>query len=410
MIRPFVFCIGMWLLPRVLLAGEVIYEEQFIFDPAGDPHGHVHASAIVECPNGDLRAVWYENGTPLPSPRYFNAQQDKSSDVRIGSSRRAKGATTWGAPFVISDTFGTSDNNPTMVIDAQDRLWLVHSTMIAAPEWTWGSSMLRYWVSSDYAGQDMPRWDEANVLLPHPLGFEQLIDALGQRLKTEGPPNGVSSERAQQFVVHLRKQLDDPAKLRLGWMPRAHPLIRSDGALILPLSNENFDIAMMAITSDGGRTWQYSEPVPDVGVTQPTLVELADGRIDAYFRNDDPAHRIKRGTSHDGGLTWSKLELTELPHPGAGIEVIRLANGHLALVYNNVEDSPRDKLAISLSDDEGRTWKWTRQLEDEPGGRFDYPSLIQAEDGSLHVTYSYHLRTIKHVRLSESWVQQSDGL
>jgi predicted neuraminidase len=410
--QPFcrtLFCLVVFVLPSVALAEDVLYEEQFIFDPQAKSHGHVHASTIVECPNGDLRAVWYENGQGLPSPRYYNERQDKSSDVRIGGSRLVKGKVAWEAPFVISDTFGVSDNNPTMIIDADDRLWLIHSTMIAAPEWTWGSSMLRYRISSDYQDADVPHWDVSNILLPHPLGFEEVIDRVSERLESDGPPEGVSMERARAYVEHMRREVSDPAKLRLGWMPRAHPLVRSDGALILPLSNENFDIAMMAITADGGQTWEYSQPVPDMGVIQPTLIELPDGRIDAYFRNSDPHNRVKRGTSTDGGVTWSVLELTDRLHPGAGIEAMLLKNGHVALVYNNKEQSPRDKLAISISDDGGKTWKWTRQLEDEPGSRFDYPSIIEADDGALHVTYSYNLNTIKHLRLSESWVQQGEG-
>lgn len=35
------------------------FHERFIF--AGN-RGHVHASSIVETPNGSLLAVWYENG------------------------------------------------------------------------------------------------------------------------------------------------------------------------------------------------------------------------------------------------------------------------------------------------------------------------------------------------------------
>jgi predicted neuraminidase len=73
-----------------------------------------------------------------------------------------------------------------------------------------------------------------------------------------------------------------------------------------------------------------------------------------------------------------------------------------------VEDSPRDKLAVSISDDRGQTWKWTRHLEDLEGGRFDYPSIIQAQDGTLHATYSYNLETIKHVHFNEDWVQAGD--
>lgn len=111
-----------------------VFESQFIFDPeqAMEPHGHVHASCIVECPNGDLRAVWYENGRDLPAT-YFNEQQDKAANVRIGAARRQKGATVWEQPFVMSDTFGVSDNNPCMLVDQKGRLWLFYPTLLGSP-------------------------------------------------------------------------------------------------------------------------------------------------------------------------------------------------------------------------------------------------------------------------------------
>jgi predicted neuraminidase len=191
-------------------------------------------------------------------------------------------------------------------------------------------------------------------------------------------------------------------------MPRAHPLIRSDGVLVLPLSNENFNVAVMAMTTDGGNSWTYTDPVPEAGVTQPTLVEHADKSITAYFRNSGPEHRIKRSDSTNGGRTWSPLEVTPLLHPGGGIEVLRLASGKLLMIYNDKEEKPRDQLAVSLSADGGKTWPWTRHLEDTPGGRFDYPSIIQARDGTLHATYSYYLKTIKHAHFNEAWIQAGD--
>ena len=39
--------------------------------------------------------------------------------------------------------------------------------------------------------------------------------------------------------------------------------------------------------------------------------------------------------------------------------------------------------------------------------RFDYPSIVQARDGSLHATYSYNLKTIKHVTFDETWIKES---
>ena len=385
-------------------AAAPLYQADFIFDPDAQDHGHVHASCVVESPNGDLRAVWYENGPKLPPP-YFSGQQDKSEDVRIGGARKPNGAPSWEPPFVMHDTFGVSDNNPCMAIDRDQRLWLVHATLLGVPENSWGSALVHYHISSDYDQSGPPKWSKENVLAVHPNGFEKALMA-GFNARAKEMP-ALEKHRAAR-LERIKERLKDPLRQRLGWMPRAHPLVRSDGAILLPLANENYGIAAMAISGDGGETWTIGEAVPDIGVIQPTVVEFPDGPMAAFFRNSRAAHRILRSESHDGGMTWGPLTLTELPHPGSGIEAVLLDNGHLLMIYNDKEKDPRDRLAVSISPDRGRTWPWTRHLEDTPGRRFDYPSLIQAKDGTLHATYSYDLRTIKHVHFNEAWVQQDD--
>jgi predicted neuraminidase len=369
---------------------QAVHEEDLIFDPATESRGHVHASCIVECPNGDLLAVWYENGPRLSAYEYLE-DADKSDDVRIGGARRRPGTNRWDPPFVMSDTFGLSDNNPTLVIDQQNRLWLIHATLLAVPQWAWGSSLLWYKVSSDYQQPGPPRWDKESLLVPHIRGLDEVV-----RRYAHG-------REARQ----LQQRLKDPLARRLGWMPRAHPLVLPDGTLLLPLGNENFNVAAMALTRDGGQTWTMNHVVPGWEISQPSVVKLPSGKLLAFFRDEGCAHRIKRSASLDGGLTWSEVEATSLPNPGSGLEAVMLHDGYLAIIYNDRETN-RDRLAISISVDEGETWKWTRYLESKAGGRFDYPSLIQARDGTLHVTYSYNVRTIKHVHFNEEWVQQGD--
>ena len=46
------------------------------------------------------------------------------------------------------------------------------------------------------------------------------------------------------------------------------------------------------------------------------------------------------------------MGVIELPNPGAGIDGVRLANGHWLLVYNDTARS-RNSLAVSISDDDG---------------------------------------------------------
>jgi len=74
------------------------------------------------------------------------------------------------------------------------------------------------------------------------------------------------------------------------------------------------------------------------------------------------------------------------------------------MIYNDKEDA-RDRLAVSISTDRGQTWQGTRRLEDTPGERFDYPSIAQAKDDTLHASYSHNLSTIKHVHFNEAWVK-----
>jgi len=124
-------------LPRS--AAAPIYVERFVFTT---DRGHVHASSVVETPNGALLAVWYENGPKNDGYYFRGGDEDKSDDVRIAGARLPTGSAAWEPPFVMSDTFGVSDNNPALGIDAQKRLWLVHATLLAVPARAWGSASI----------------------------------------------------------------------------------------------------------------------------------------------------------------------------------------------------------------------------------------------------------------------------
>ena len=91
-------------------------------------------------------------------------------------------------------------------------------------------------------------------------------------------------------------------------------------------------------------------------------------------------------------MTWTPARDTGIPNPGASLEAIRLRDGNWIMVYNDLEKG-RYSLVAALSDDEGATWKWKRHLDGRPtvqiNSQYHYPSVIQAKDGAIHVTYSY---------------------
>ena len=193
---------------------------------------------------------------------------------------------------------------------------------------------------------------------------------------------------------------------------RSHAVTLPSGRILLPLYSDGYSFSLMAISDDGGQTWRASGPLVSAGGIQPSVVRKNDGTLAAYMRdNGPPPKRIQVSTSRDDGLTWSVAVDTDLPNPGAGIEVIRLRNGNWVMAYNDTERD-RNSLALSLSGDEGQTWKWTRHLEKASTGQFHYPSIIESRDGMLHISYSYFTpegQAIKHAVVNLEWVKAPEA-
>ena len=106
--------------------------------------------------------------------------------------------------------------------------------------------------------------------------------------------------------------------------------------------------------------------------------------------------------------------LNLLHHRRAGthsLDAVQLQSGHWVLVYNDTSRG-RASLAVSLSNDEGRTWKWTRHLERHTEGSYHYPAAIVGQDGTIHVVYSYFVpggKSMKHAAFNEAWIRQGDA-
>ena len=86
--------------------------------------------------------------------------------------------------------------------------------------------------------------------------------------------------------------------------------------------------------------------------------------------------------SKDDGVTWGPVGTIDLANPGSGLDGVRLANGHWLLVYNDTAHG-RNSLAVSLSEDEGRTSPITHHLEKHDEGSYHYPAVIQGADGTI---------------------------
>ncbi len=180
--------------------------------------------------------------------------------------------------------------------------------------------------------------------------------------------------------------------------------------------SDGYSFGIMAISDDGGVTWKGSEPIVGLGGIQPSVVRKNDGTLVAYLRDNGPApKRALMSESKDDGESWTEARDSDILNPGTSVEVVRLRNGHWIMVYNDLERG-RYSLVAAISDDEGRTWPVRRHLDGTPGAelpnQYHYPSVIQARDGAIHVTYSYFTpegKSIKHARFDEAWVRAGDA-
>lgn len=408
---------------------------------------HAHGSSLEELPNGDLLAVWFQG-----------SGERQADDVAIMGARYRQANGTWSQPFVMADQPGFPDTNPVVFLDKKERLWLIWYTVLANQ---WETSLLRYRISEDFQQEEgVPVWSWQDVILLQPGGStergiqpddpfvlsvqEQLNHHEKYVVQTLA---GVPSEQRQDLwrqwqghkqailarasgedlIARGRVQLPDgtyeqlpmpyPRFRRLGWQSRNKPFQYEDGRIVLPLYSDGLEMSIMAITDDYGKHWQVSQPLVAIANIQPTMALRKDGTLVAYMRdNGPPPQRIPVSTSPDRGKTWTPVEDSELPNPGSAADVVVMQNGHWALVYNDTEDG-RHRLAVSISTDEGHTWPYTRYLEaDEthpPASRSHYPAIIQARDGRLHVSYSYHLqgspeaKTIVHAAFDPAWVMDN---
>ena len=378
---------------------------------------HNHASCVVETPRGDLLVCWFR-GTG----------ERTADDVQIFGARRRAGERTWSAPFVLADTPAFPDGNPCLFVDPAGRLWLFHTTILAN---TWESALLKYRISRDYDGDGPPRWETSEVLHPKPgPEFEaevnrRLLDLERQLAALE--LTGRTRREADEFLGAMRQHATDKLYRRLGWMTRAHPLLIDGQRLIVPLYHDGFSFSLMTFTDDWGQTWHTSAPLVGAGNIQPSVVQRQDGSLHTLMRdNGPPPKRLLQAESRDRGETWSAVTDSEHPNSGTGAELIRLRKGHWLLINNDTEQGRR-RLVVRLSDDEGRSWKWQRSLEEDPpgpeAGAYHYPSIVEARDGTLHATYSFHLnrrdlprdvdgdpaaKSIKHAHFNLAWIQAGD--
>ena len=195
-------------------------------------------------------------------------------------------------------------------------------------------------------------------------------------------------------AVRLPKNILGPIKNK--------PVLLENGELICPSSTENDGWRVhMEFTSDLGITWERTAALNEktTGAIQPTVLTHKGGKIQMLCRST--SGKILTAESIDNGYSWSELAETALPNPNSGIDAVTLKDGRQLLVYNHLTKG-RNIINVAVSEN-GTDWKAAALLENDiEGTEFSYPAVIQANDGMIHITYTWKRMLIKHVVIDPS--------
>lgn len=339
-----------------------------------NPYNSCHAADLLELPNGDMLCCW------------FAGSDEGNADISIAVSRLKAEESQWSMPVIVSDDRERSEQNPSLFLTPEGEVWLIYTAQIARASMPGRNNLqstaeIRRKISRDNGYT----WEKTETIFDREGSFcRQKIQVLS---------NG-------RWVFGNWICFDDD-------------------------THYGSDITVVQISDDRGKTWREVEIPGSRGRVHANMIETEPGKLTALFRSRS-ADNIYIAHSQDWGDTWTEPVRTVLPNNNSSISAIKLHSGALAVVYNPVRanDDPtitiwprlRCPVAVAISDDGGKTWPMIRLVEPGDGflgennlvnnRRYEYPVMIQAEDGSIHIAYSYgNRRCVKYVVVTEAWIR-----
>ena len=187
------------------------------------------------------------------------------------------------------------------------------------------------------------------------------------------------------------------------------------GRIILPVFQSDSGLPFDAFcyySDDDGDTWQTSKTKMELsghGAQGPSVVVLKDGSLLAILRTSLGA--LYKSYSHDQGENWTKPVSTGLPSPASTPLIKRIpTTGDLLLIWNNIYDpehpdfqnghGPRNPLTSAISQDEGNSWQYIKNIEDRRPGSTSTPAVTFLGNEALVSYYTQGKRLPEHEKFN----------
>ena len=334
---------------------------------------HNHDTALAVCPNGDLLAIWYSCVT------------ERGRELVVAASRLRYSQKGWDPADLFWGAPDRNNHAPALWTDEKGTLYHFNGLSAAA---TWGPLATILRTSTDNGAS----WSTARLIMPE----------------------------------HKLRQ-----------MPVQTIFRTQDGAILLPCDAVSTGHGGTAtwLSHDNGETW--TDPGGTIAGIHGAAIQLKNGRLMAFGRNENIDNKMPQSISSDMGKTWTHSASIFPPISGGQrCLLLRLQEGPvlfasfsgdrkkpesmpMMLTDTSGQQHPVTGLYTALSHDEGETWSNIRLVSDdgpgteletldgrpftmgfnsaEPGG---YISVRQAQNGIIHLIssrlhYAFNLSWLK---------------
>jgi len=340
-------------MPRYIKSGEVTVHVK--------PGRHLAFVGVAKLISGDLLAVY----------RHGAGHVDPEGQILLQRSRDE--GVTWSEPDVVVNS-ERDDRDPSINQIPDGRVILNYfSSLCAAP---WDEKHKEQWGFRNSKEIAKHNWS---------------VSAVRAALK-------YSDDDGRTWNEEVRTGID-------GLQPSEPVEMLSNGALVMPVygrSDTPGSAAWLLESPDRGTTWSryskiYDDPTGSLTAGEPTVMELAPGRVLCHFRTTgsqrcDPG-TIYQAESTDHGKTWSEPE--QLPLWRYPQSFIKLQDGGVISTYGH-RRHPRGIRACYSPD--GSHWDPNEEvvaLYTGEHGDLGYPSGVELDDGRVFIA-AYH-NDVEHI-------------
>ncbi len=158
------------------------------------------------------------------------------------------------------------------------------------------------------------------------------------------------------------------------------------------------------VSDDDGISWNRTAVIDppwkemckgsDAGLQEPGVIELDNGSLYLYFRNN--TGRQLQSISNDGGYTWTPIEPSRFTSPPSPMNTLRLSNGNILIGYNPIPHffgrpigfngnwtGARSPYVLEIADGNMERIKNPRAIESDERSGFCYCALHELDDAIL---------------------------